>query len=189
MTYGGIWAPKYVILKIRLIRIQRTHLPNYEFRGHIARPETLFCGKTSFVKIYSYEQKMQLKVGNFKNLVSSKILSQCFRWRRGGIQAQNFFILEIRLLLYFKHTFAKLWFLTTNAAPCSTIVRWHHFLCKNTAFISGEEKKKCHSVNAYTHESRRSSKNSNALLNLSVHHCCFEKMPAKAAGRGITSYI
>ena len=151
--------------------------------------EHYFAEKRLLQKMDTYEQKLQLRVWNFKNQVFPKIVSQCFRRRRRGIHTLNFFIIEIRLLCNLKDTFAKLWFLTTNAAPCRTIVRWHHFLCKNTAFKSGEKKKKCHSVNTYTHESRRSSKNSNALLNLSVHHCCFEKMPAKAAGRGITSYI
>ena len=138
-------ALKYFILKIRLLWYSKDPFTKLWVSGTYSASWNTILRKNVPCKNRLLRAKyckiLQLKVWNFKNLVSSKILSQCFRWRRGGIQAQNFFILEIRLLLYFKDTFAKLWFLTTPAAPCSTILRWTISYVKIQDSYSGEEKR------------------------------------------------
>ena len=95
--------------------------------GPMQRPTTLFCGKTSYVKMDFYEQKMTIKGMQFQKWVLSQDDSQWFRWRRRVYTSlyQTFLFLKFS---YF--AFANLWFLRTIAAPCITILR-RNIICKN----------------------------------------------------------
>ena len=74
-------------------------------------------------------KKWQLKVFIFRNQVFYQDGMLMFQMTQGGIHAKLLF-LEIRLLWYLKDTFAKLWFLTTSAAPCINILHGN-VICKN----------------------------------------------------------
>ena len=106
---GGVREAKFFLLEIQLLRYLGDPFAKKNIFGDPpCALQHYSAEKRPLQKMDAYEQKLQLRVGNFKNQVFPKIVSQCFRRRMGGIHAPNFFILEVRLLWYFKDTFAKL---------------------------------------------------------------------------------